>query len=290
VGKWGKRKSNSSHANVGVIPVFTPLSAEELKFRALLEHQVGSAFYQAGMALIQLNELRLYRSTHLSFEEFCQAVFSFSRDYAYLQMAAARVYQNLLDNLPTNGRHLLPTRQRQLRPIIKAKLDQDAQLDVWTSAVALASGKVPTSSVVAEAVRLYLAEDNSLDNPFIEGEICRISVRGNSQLKGKGGCWCVVAQVHLSSCTVNTWSDELELPIANLESLGFDEEQYQTIEDVGVKMTQLYETGSLDDAAMWVLNGLAKLERPYLTALEEKLLQVLEAEYRVVPKQIDKNV
>jgi hypothetical protein len=254
VGKWGKRQENSSHRNVGAIPVFTPLSADELKFRASLEHQVKSAFYQAGMALIQLNELRLYRSTHLSFEEFCQDVFSFSRDYAYLQMAAARVYQNLLDNLPTIGRHLpLPTRQRQLRPIIKAKLDKDAQLEVWSSAVALAQGKVPTSSIVAEAVRLYLAEDNSLDNPFAEGEICRISVRGNSQLKGKGGCWCVVSQVHLSSCTVNTWSDELELPIENLESLGFDEEQYRTIEDIGVRMTQLYETGSLCEAALWIL-------------------------------------
>lgn len=75
------------------------------------------------MALIQLQELRLYRSTHISFEEFCQDVFSFSRDYAYLKMAAAKVYQNLQDELPTIGRHLpLPTRQRQLRPIVKANL------------------------------------------------------------------------------------------------------------------------------------------------------------------------
>jgi hypothetical protein len=282
VGKWRKHKSNSSHRNVGAIPVFTPLSADELKFRASLEHQVKSSFYQAGIALIQLNELRLYRSTHLSFEEFCQDVFSFGRDYAYLQMAAARIYQNLLDNLPTIGQHLpLPTRQRQLRAMIKAKLDGDAQLAVWTSAVALALGKVPTSSIVAEAVRLYLAEDNSLDNPFREGEICRISVRSNSQLKGKGGCWCIVDQVHLSSCTVNTWSDEIEVPIENLESLKFNPEQDRSIENIGVRMTRLHETGSLDEAAVWVLRGLAKLDRPYLTTLEEKLLEVIEAEYGI---------
>ena len=278
--KWGKRQSNSSSIDVGAIRVFTPLSSDELKLRASLENRVRSAFYTAGMALIQLNELRLYRSTHLSFEEFCQDVFSFSRDYAYLKMAAAKIYHHLLERLPTNGRHLpLPTRQRQLRPMIKAKLDADAQLYVWSNAVTLAEGKVPTHSLVSEAVRLYFAENSEPHNPFTTGEICRIVVRDNSQLRGLGGSWCIVSMVHLSSCSVNTWNDELEVPIENLESLGFDPEQYQTMEDLGVRMTLLHETGKLDDAALWILNGLAKLNRHYLTPLEEKLLQLLETEY-----------
>ena len=48
-------------------------------------------------------------------------------------MAAAKVYQNLADNLPqslnkpTIGRQpILPTKERQLRPIVKAKLDVEA--------------------------------------------------------------------------------------------------------------------------------------------------------------------
>jgi hypothetical protein len=270
VSKWGKYKFRSKKTNVGVIPVLTPLSADEIELRALLEKQVGSAFYQAGMALLKLNELRLYRSTHFSFEDFCQDVFSFSRDYAYLKMGAAKIYQNLLDNMPSISRHLLPTR-----------LDDDASLKVWNHAVALAGGKVPTSPIVTEAVRLYLNENNRTDNPFHIGEICRILARGNRHLKNQAGCWCIVSQVHLSSCTVNTWSDELEVAIENLESLLFDERQYQSIEDIGVRMTGLYETGKLDEAALWVLNGLAKLNRPYLTTLEEKLLQLLEREYGI---------
>ena len=262
------------------IPVFEPLNTQEQKLRQSLEQDVKTAFYSAGMALISLKELRLYRSTHLSFEEFCLDVFSFSSDYAYLKMAAARVYQNLLDNLPTIGRHLpLPTRQRQLRPIIKAKLDDDAQVEVWSNAIALAEGKVPTNSIVDEAVRVYLAQDDTQPNPFSPKEICQIVVRGNSQLKGLGGCWCIVDQVHDSSCTVNTWNNELEVPVSNLESKQFDSEQYQAIEDIGVRMSLLHKTEKLDKAALWVLNGLAKLDRPYLTILEEKLLQVLEQEY-----------
>lgn len=285
--KYRGKKSSYSKNNIGVKSVFSPLSTEELELRATLEHQVTSAFHTSGMALIRLNELRLYRNTHSNFEEFCLDVFGYSSDYAYLKMAAARVYQNLSDNLPTNGRHYhpLPTRQRQLRPIVKAKLDKDAQLEVWINAVAIAEGKIPSSSIVAEAVRLYLAEDNERENPFAPSEVCRIVVKGNSKLKGKGNCWCIVSQVLANSCIVDTWSDEIEVPIDNLESMGFNKREYKNLEDIGVRMTKLHQTGSLDEAALWVLNGLSKLDRSYLTSLEEKLLQVLEAEYKTNNKR-----
>ena len=265
---------------------FESLSIEEQKLRSSLEQEVKTAFYIAGMALIKLNELRLYRNTHLSFEDFCQDVFGYGSDYAYLKMAAARVYQNLIERLPpyegkpTNGRQpILPTRQRQLRPIVKAKLNDDAQVEVWNIAVALAEGKVPSSSIVSEAVDLYLAGDNTKLNPFKEGEICQIVVRGNSKLKGLGGSWCIVEQVSNSSCIVNTWNDQLEISVNNLEPQKYDEEQYRAIEDIGVRMTKLHQTGRLDKAALWILEGLAKLDNPYLTPIEEKLLQVLEEFY-----------
>ena len=187
-----RRKFSKAKSNELRIPAFEPLNDEEQKLRLSLEKEVKTAFYVAGLALIKLNELRLYRSTHLSFNEFCQDVFGYSSDYAYLKMAAARVYQNLLDNLlPIDKQQpILPTRQRQLRPIVKAKLDSNAQLEVWQWAVSLADGKVPSSSIVTEAVALYLAPDNLGLNPFSVGEVCQILVRGNNKLKGKGGSWC----------------------------------------------------------------------------------------------------
>ena len=199
-------------------------------------------------------------------------------------MAAAKVYQNLIDNLPpTNGRQtILPTRQRQLRPIVKAKLNDDAQVEVWNMAIALAQGKVPSSTIVTEAVNLYLVRDVIQINPFSEGEICQIVVKGNSKLKGLGGSWCIVEQVNDSNCIVNTWNDQLKVPICNLELKEFDEEQYQKIEDLGVRMTRLHQTGKLNKAALWVLDGLAKLDRSELTPLEEKLLRVLEDEYNLL--------
>ena len=50
------------------VPAFEPLTEEEQKLRLSLEQNVKTAFYRSGLALIELNRLRLYRSTHLSFE------------------------------------------------------------------------------------------------------------------------------------------------------------------------------------------------------------------------------
>ena len=149
-------------------------------------------------------------------------------------------------------------------------------------AIALAEEKVPSSSIVTKAVNLYLVQDNLQINPFSGGEICQIVVKGNSKLKGLGGSWCIVEQVNDSNCIVNTWNDQLEVPICNLKLKKFDDEQYRKIEDLGVRMTKLHQTGRLNKAALWVLNGLAKLDRPELTPLEEKLLRVLEDEYELL--------
>jgi hypothetical protein len=146
-------------------------------------------------------------------------------------------------------------------------------------AIALAEGKVPSSSIVSEAVSLYLDQNDTQLNPLIEGDICQIVVRGNSKLKGLGGSWCIVEEVGDGKCIVNTWNNQLSVPVDNLESQKLDKNQYQAIEDIGVRMTKLHQTGKLDKAALWVLNGLAKLDKPYLTTLEENLLQVLEKEY-----------
>ena len=276
-----RRNFSKAKGNELRTPAFEPLSEQEQKLRSSLEKEVKTAFYVAGLALIELNQLRLYRSTHLSFQEFCQDVFGYSSDYAYLKMAAARVYQNLLDNLlSVNGTQpILPTRQRQLRPIVKAKLEIAAQVQVWQLAVSLAEGKVPSGSIVAEAVASYLAQDDTELNPFSVGEVCQIVVRGNNKLKGQAGHWCIIEEINDGECIVNTWNNQLSVPYHNLESKRFDEHEYRAIEDLGVRMSLLHQTGRLDRAALWVLNGLAKLDRSQLTPLESKLLSVIEQEY-----------
>ena len=58
-------------------PAFESLDPEEQQLRSRLITQVGNSFYVSGMALIQLKELRLYRNTHFTFNEFCLNIFGY---------------------------------------------------------------------------------------------------------------------------------------------------------------------------------------------------------------------
>ena len=92
------------------------LSVEEEGDRLQLERRVERAFYEAGIALKELRDRRLYRSTHKTFEEYCRARFGYGRDAAYLKIGAAEVYENLDQIMPTNCRQIpLPTNEYQLR-------------------------------------------------------------------------------------------------------------------------------------------------------------------------------
>lgn len=74
------------------------LSYEEERDRLHLERKVERAFYEAGRALRELRDRRLYRSTHKTFEAYCQERFGFSRIAAHYKIAAIEVVENLLTN------------------------------------------------------------------------------------------------------------------------------------------------------------------------------------------------
>jgi hypothetical protein len=116
--------------------------------------------------------------------------------------------------------------------------------------------------------------------PFSVGEVCQILAKDNPELRGKGGCWCIVSAVGEFSCTVSTFDNEYHLRPEYLKTLDFSEFECKQMEDIGVRMTQLYQTGELEEVALGILSKLAKIERAYLTGLEEKLLRMLEREYK----------
>ena len=114
--------------------------------RLYLERKVERAFYEAGRALRELRDRRLYRSTHKSFEDYVQDRFGMKRAHSYRLIEAALVVDNLEakclplgykpespptqpmspigiqkslgDDGVTSGRQILPTSERLVRPLI----------------------------------------------------------------------------------------------------------------------------------------------------------------------------
>ena len=229
-----------------------------------------------GQALRSIKRLQLYRDRFSDFESYCESVFGFTMLYIERCMLAAETYYFVEEYLKTNGLNdPLPTKQRQLRPIFQAHLNPIEAGEVWVMAVNIALGKVPPASVVKSAVKSYLHQKYPPVNPFSEGEICRIK----SGVPGKQNCWCVVAEVSQDECVVDTWDDRFVVSVDDLMPMKFSSDESEQMLDLGERMTALSEVGELDEAAIWLLKGLEKLNRSQLNSLEEGLLQVLEAFY-----------
>jgi hypothetical protein len=54
------------------------LTEEEQRDHLHLERKVERAFFEAGRALTELRDRRLYRSTHRTFEKYCRDRFGYS--------------------------------------------------------------------------------------------------------------------------------------------------------------------------------------------------------------------
>ncbi|MCC5604140.1 hypothetical protein [Nostoc favosum] len=273
------QEEDPGSATITVSAVEVPeLTEQEQRDRLHLERKVERAFFEAGRALAELRDRRLYRSTHKTFEEYCKDRFGYSRRQPYFLMEAAVIFQNLEQKCDRND-HILPTNEWQIRPL--SKLDPDIQPEAWEQAVESANGKVPSHRIVKDVVQRIMDRTKVL-NTYQIGEVCQIIVKDNPELRGKGGCWAIVSAVNEFSCTVRVWDGEYTIGLQRLKSFNYLPQECQQMQSLSDRITQVY-SDSLEETVKNLLQLLGKVNRPYLTALEEKLLTLLESEYGRIP-------
>lgn len=243
-----------------------------------LERKVDRAFFEAGKALMELRDRRLYRSTHRTFEEYCHDRFGYTR------IAAAAVIDNLLTNglqnseISQDERQVFPTNERQVRPLVA--LEPQQQVEAWQSAVEEAGGKVPSGRIVKNTVQRIM-ERTQVPNTYQIGEVCQILTKDNPNLRGKAGCWAIVTAVNDFSCTVKTWDGELTVGLQHLKSSNYLPAECEQMLLICDRILRLRESENLEEVARNVLKYLGELKRPYLTAFEDELLSFLEEKIKL---------
>lgn len=261
------------------------LTESEEQQRLWLERKVERAFYEAGKALMELRDKRLYRSMYKTFEEYCVHRFGHTRQKSNYLIAAAIVYENLTTNccqksldedLTTNQAPPLPTSEGQIRALFK--LEPAQQIEVWEQAVEESGGKVPSGRQVKDIVERVM-QRTKVPNPYREKEVCLLIAKDNPDLRGKAGCWCIVQEVHDYSCTVTTWDGTYTLKIDHLKSLNYLDYQCEQIESLYNRIKQILKYPDLEQAAWSALKQLGEIRRPYLTELEEVFLSAIEKKY-----------
>jgi hypothetical protein len=288
-------EENPATATINVTAVEIPeLTEQEQRDRLQLERRVERAFFEAGKALAELRDRRLYRSTHSTFEEYCKDRFGFERRHPYRLIEAAGVVDNLIKMCPiwtqnqteddpatvrSDQVQILPTSEGQVRPM--TKLEPQQQQEVWQRAVELAGGKVPTGRIVKDVVQRIM-ERTQIPNTYQLGEVCQILAKDNPELRGKGGCWAIVSSVNEFSCTVRMWDGEYAVGLQHLKSYDYLPAECEQMHSLSDRISRVY-SDSLEETVKSLLQSLGKLNRPYLTAVEEKLLKLLELEYGRIP-------
>ncbi|HYX16880.1 MAG TPA: hypothetical protein VE944_21520 [Nostoc sp.] len=270
------QEENPATATITVTAVEVPeLTQEEQSDRLHLERRVERAFFEAGKALAELRDRRLYRSTHKTFEEYCRDRFGHSRRQSYLLMDAAVVFDNLMEKCDQFD-HILPTAEGQVRPM--TKLEPQEQQEAWVKAVEQAGGKVPPARIVKNVVQ-QIMERTQVPNTYQLGEVCQILAKDNPELRGKGGCWGIVNHVGQFSCTVKTWDGEYAVGLQHLKSFNYLPQECEQMRVICDRIGRVY-SDSLEETVKSLLQLLGKVNRAYLTELEEKLLSLLESEVK----------
>lgn len=261
------------------VDVLSELTEGEAAERHFLELKIERAFYEAGCALRELRDRRLYRSTHKNFEEYCRDRFNYSRDAAYLKIAAAIVYDNIQKFLPTNGRQIpMPTNERQLRDLAKANFEPEVQAAAWLQGVEEAGGKVPSGGIVKGIVERLKEKPLFFATDFCQlGDVFTLTRLEGTERK-YNGCWAIAVNLNDFTVEVDVHDTTLNVKPENLNRID-SPEAHRQLPQIRKRISRLRSGETLDRCAYRVLESLGR--QIYLTTVEEGLLQWLEKYYGV---------
>jgi hypothetical protein len=241
-------EENPALATINVTAVEVPeLTEQEISDRLHLERKVERAFFEAGKALMELRDRRLYRSTHKTFEEYCRDRFSYTYRHVNYLIAGSVIVDNIKmgtnssqnesqDEMGTNSSQILPTSEVQVRPLVK--LEPQQQPEAWQQAVEQAGGKVPSGRIVKDVVQRIM-ERTQVPNTYQIGEVCQILVKDNPELRGKGGCWTIVSAVNNFTCSVRMWDGEYTIGLKHLKSFNYLPAERQQIQLISERIASV---------------------------------------------------
>ena len=132
---------------------------------------------------------------------------------------------------------MLPSAESQVRPL--AGLNPEAQPEVWTKAVEVAGGKVPSREIVAQVVQSYRAEQQSQDKKKTKrtievGDCIRIKGIPTTELSAFRNWWGFVKDISDDGY-------EIELPHRTITGV---EASNITLETVGANALNKQQTGT----------------------------------------------
>ena len=252
--------------------VVEELTEDEVKERHRLELKVERAFSEAGYALRELRDKKLYRSTHRAFETYCRDRFGYNRSRSYQMIDAAMV----VDNLKKCPRIVdkLPKSEFQCRPL--TKLTSEQQQQAWTALLEETGGSIPTGKEVKSFVERLKEKHMPLaTDSYKIGDVFWLTGLSGPERK-YNGCWAIAKRVNEFTLEIDVHDVVLLVKPDDLKPIDEPDTRRQ-LPQLLKRIRRLRDCGLLDRGAYNVLEDLGR--HTYLTEVEEALLACLENYY-----------
>ncbi len=268
---------DTSNTSTVVLEELTP---DEEKERHRLEIKIDRAISESWLALKQLRDRRLYRSTHKTFEEYALERFGYNRAHAYRLINAAVVLENLSltqieSDLSPNWRQKLPISESQCREL--AKLPSKQQPIAWEQVLEVSNGKAPTAKAVRSVVEQIKERPLFLATDFCSpGEVFTLTKLLEHERK-YNGYPCVAVELKHFTIDVDVYNATLSVKPENLKKI--DDPNVRRQLPAIIKRIKRLQQYNLDRSAYPILDLLGK--RTYLTSFEDKLLTLMEHEHGI---------
>lgn len=266
--------------SITTVEVLEELTPDEEKERHRLEIKIDRAISESWLALKQLRDRRLYRSTHKTFEEYALERFGYNRAHAYRLINAAVVLENLSriqieDDLSPNWRQKLPISESQCREL--AKLPSKQQPFAWDQVLEVSNGKAPTAKVVRSVVEQIKERPLILATDFcFPGDVFTLTKLVEHERK-YNGYPCVAVELKHFTIDVDVYNATLSVKPENLKKI--DDPNVRRQLPAIIKRIKRLQQYNLDRSAYPILDLLGR--RTYLTSFEDKLLTLMEHEHGI---------
>ena len=117
--------------------------------------------------------------------------------------------------------------------------------------------------------------------PFSVGEVVRIVPKDQPDLRGKGGCWAIITQVHDFSCDLELWNGRVNAIAAEyLVSLELSPVLCEQMKVLCTRISRIREVAT-EPMVFVNLQFLARLKTPELNLIQQQLLEYLEKIHRL---------
>ncbi|WP_199755809.1 hypothetical protein [Chroococcidiopsis cubana] len=160
------------------------------------------AYYGWGQALAEIRDRKLFRSTHRTFEDYCQKKYGFTRRHADYLIKFPPLMDNLMrtdcsQNQPDKNSiqifaNILPINMAQARHLFS--LNPEQQRQVWKKVVeeAKASSKDITADFIKDIVKQYKQENNVVQDKkkrtILPQEDCQVVAQEDCQVVAQEDC------------------------------------------------------------------------------------------------------